>query len=147
MLLLCYLAVAPCAASGCNTECYLSLQFCTCFPGYLDDEHLFATPQKPLELKDVHQTFADNFSLSDDESPKHSSQISPASVLPAHNDLPLQVGTLRACKWRLFSAPLMVLLDVMLCLCVSLHVLVHDLVLMTAQLHAHIHALLHALSS
>ena len=78
-----------------------------------EDDHCFATPEKDLELTDVHQRFARSFSLSDNETPEHSSQISPASVLPTDRHSPLKarkqlystvavtcltVGALTACQ-------------------------------------------------
>ena len=59
--------------------------------GSPEADNLFSTPHKHLGLMDIHQSFAHSLSLSDDRRPEHSSQISPASVLP-HHELPLKAS-------------------------------------------------------
>lgn len=58
--------------------------------GFYDDDPLNNTPQKHSELMSTNQLIAHSCSLSDDGSLEHSPQISPASVLPTHNESPLK---------------------------------------------------------
>lgn len=60
-----------------------------CLEGLPEADNLFSTPHKHLGLMDIHESFAHSLSLSDDKSLEHSSQISPASVLP-HHELPMK---------------------------------------------------------
>ena len=57
--------------------------------------HLYGTPDQHLEHTDLYERLADTFSLSDDGSPEHSPQISPASVLPTPVTQPLKVGQVK----------------------------------------------------
>lgn len=58
--------------------------------GFYDADPLNITPQKHSELMSTNQLIAHSCSLSDDGSLEHSPQISPASVLPTHNESPLK---------------------------------------------------------
>ena len=63
---------------------------CMYSAGFYDDDPLNNTPQKHSELMSTNQLIAHSCSLSDDGSLEHSPQISPASVLPTHNESPLK---------------------------------------------------------
>lgn len=59
--------------------------------GIYNDEHLLGTPDKRLDELDWQERFADSLSLSDEGTPEHSRQISPASVLPTITTPPIKV--------------------------------------------------------
>ncbi len=73
--------------------------------GLYDEDPLNITPQKHSQLMSINQHIAHSCSLSDDSSLEHSPQISPASVLPTHNESPLKAcdifEQLTACVWTL----------------------------------------------
>ncbi|KAL3157186.1 hypothetical protein ABBQ38_001425 [Trebouxia sp. C0009 RCD-2024] len=58
--------------------------------GIYNDEHLLGTPDKRLDELTWPERFADSLSLSDDGTPEHSRQISPASVLPTISAPPIK---------------------------------------------------------
>ncbi len=76
--------------------------------GLYDEDPLQITPQKHSQLMSINQHIAHSCSLPDDGSLEHSPQISPASVLPTHNESPLKVCNFSqqhpACVWTLGQA-------------------------------------------
>jgi hypothetical protein len=67
---------------------------CMSSAGLYGEDPLIITPQKHSELMNINQHIAHSLSISDDGSLEHSPQISPASVLPTHNESPLKACNL-----------------------------------------------------
>lgn len=77
-----------------------------CNTGIYNDEHLLGTPDKRLDELTWPERFADSLSLSDDGTPEHSRQISPASVLPTISAPPIKVlKFIEVCNFRRQSLP------------------------------------------